>query len=506
MRSRLAPLAWSLLLHTLPVPAAAQPAGAQPAPPVDASAQATAAARAHFKTGIKLYQDQNYAGALAEFEAAYALKPGPGSLQNIALCQKGLFRYGEAADSLERLLTKHAADLSEAERSAAERAKAELEALVGAVRVEVTPPSATVTLDGRPFPLQEGGTSARLNVGEHLFAASAPGYARVSRTVSVASGQGEQRVALELVATAGFLDITATDPKHAIAVDGAPVAYGRYHGAVTPGDEHLVQIYDGATVLFEQRVKVELGKTLAVAPGTPGTAPTPNATSNGESAGAKPPEKKQLGWYGMGSISLLASSTPPFRFDLSEASSRAFGLGLRGGKRFKPAVAIEGLIGYSSLKVSGACDRHRGELAMPPIVCGTPEADALDVSYQVHSFRYGPALSLMTTDPRLRAIGGLGIGLVWHQLSCDGCSAGKQQKSSGTDAFFLMELGLGANLRHLVMALALQTIIDGTGGMVDGRNLGTEAAPIHETAYDKSGKALAYVGLELRLGMSEWAP
>lgn len=504
MRSRLAPLACMLLVHALDRTAwAAEPPAAAHA----STDSATEAARAHFKTGIKLYQDQNYAGALAEFEAAYALKPGPGSLQNVALCQKALFRYGEAADSLERLLTKHGAELTEAERSAAERAKAELEALVGAVRVEVTPPSATVTLDGRPFALQEGGTSARLNVGEHLFAATAPGYMRVSRTVSVASGQSEQPVVLELVATAGFLDVTASDPKHAIAVDGAPVAYGRYHGAVTPGDEHLVQIYDGATVLFEQRVKVELGKTLAIGAGTIGSAPPTSSAPSGASADAtKPAEKKPLGWYGMGSLSLLASSTPPFRFDLSDASSRAFGVGLRGGRRFKPAVAIEGLIAYSSLKVSGACDTRRGELATPPIVCGTPAADVLDVSYQVRSVRFGPVLSLMTTDPRLRAIGGLGLGLVWHQLSCDGCIEGKQQKSSGTDAFFLAELGIGANTRHLLMALALQTIIDGTAGMVPGRNLGTDAAPIHETAYEKSGRALAYVGLELRLGMSEWAP
>src|SRR6187401_2786883 len=63
----------------------------------NATAEATAEARRHFKLGIKLYQDTNYPGALAEFEAAYAQKPGPSSLQNVALCQKALFRYREAA-------------------------------------------------------------------------------------------------------------------------------------------------------------------------------------------------------------------------------------------------------------------------------------------------------------------------------------------------------------------------------------------------------------------------
>jgi len=501
MRSRLAALVCVLLVHALDAHAWGQPAPAT-GPSTDA---ATDAARAHFKTGIKLYQDQNYAGALAEFEAAYAQKPGPGSLQNVALCQKALFRYGEAADSLERLLTAHAAELSEAERSAAERAKTELAALVGGVRVDVSPATATVTLDGRPFPVPEGGTSARLNVGEHLFSAWAPGYTRASRTLTVASGQSELSVTLELVATAGFLDITAADPKHAIAVDGAPVAYGRYHGPVTPGDEHLVQIYEGKRVLVEQIVKVELGKTLAVGAPTLGAASTPTPSSQAQ--GATPAEKpKQLGWYGMGSFSLLATTTPPFRFDLSDASSRAFSVGLRAGRRFRPAVAVEGLVEYTSLKVSGACDTRRGELATPPIVCGTPEADALDVSYSVRSVRFAPVLALMTSDPHWRALGGLGLGLVWHELRCEGCIAGAEQKASGTDAFFLMELGVGANTHHVLLALALQTIIDGTAGMVPGRNLGTNTAPIRETAYDRSGRALTYVGVQLRLGMSEWAP
>ncbi|HWP05836.1 MAG TPA: hypothetical protein VNN72_08850 [Polyangiaceae bacterium] len=500
MRSRLAPFACVFLACALGSRAVwADPPVAAEAP----GATATDAARAHFKTGIKLYQDQNYAGALAEFEAAYALKPGPGSLQNVALCQKALFRYGEAADSLDRLLTRHGAELSPDERTAAETAKAELEALVGVVRVQVSPPTAAVTLDGRPFAVDPSGTTARLNVGEHLFAASAPGYTRITRTLTVASGQAQVNVLLELVATSGFLDITAADAKQGIAIDGTPVAYGRFHGPVTPGDEHLVQIYDGATVLLEERVKVELGKTFTVAPrGTPGV-PAGAASDKTANAAEKP---KQLGWYGMGSVSLLASTTPPFRFDLSDARSRAWGFGLRGGRRFKAPVAIAGLVEYTTLNVSGACDTRRGELAMPPIVCGTPEADALEVSYSVHSVRFGPVLELMTTDPRLRAIGGLGLGLVWHQLTCTGCIADTEQKSSGTDASFLMELGVSANTRHVLMALALRTLIDGTAGMIPSRNLGTDTVPVRETAYDKSGRALAYVGLELRLGMSEWAP
>lgn len=49
------------------------PTAASPSP-----SDATVEARRHFKLGIRLYQDTNYPGALAEFEAAYAAKPGAG--------------------------------------------------------------------------------------------------------------------------------------------------------------------------------------------------------------------------------------------------------------------------------------------------------------------------------------------------------------------------------------------------------------------------------------------
>ena len=72
----------------------------------------TLEARRHFKSGTKLYRDGNYGGALAEFEEAYRLKPGAGSLQNVALSQKGLFRYSEAAGTLEQLLAAHRQSLA----------------------------------------------------------------------------------------------------------------------------------------------------------------------------------------------------------------------------------------------------------------------------------------------------------------------------------------------------------------------------------------------------------
>ena len=66
----LAGIAALAVLPLLGVP----PRSAAAAPEAETAVEqdpATRAARRHFQSGIKLYRDANYSGALAEFEAAY---------------------------------------------------------------------------------------------------------------------------------------------------------------------------------------------------------------------------------------------------------------------------------------------------------------------------------------------------------------------------------------------------------------------------------------------------
>jgi len=497
MRSHSA-LAWLVLALAALVadPARAQ---AQTGPaPATAPSDATEAARAHFKTGMKLFSDQNFAGALAEFEAAYEIKPGPGSLQNVALCQKALFRYGEAADSLTLLLTRHDAELSDAERAAAKRARDELVALVGTVSLVIVPPTAEVTVDGRPLVGADRSGRVRLNVGEHTLAATAPGYSRVAKTIQVASGQSETSVDLTLAPTAGFIDVRSADESASIAIDGKPAAFGHIFAAVTPNEEHVIAIYKEGTTPFETRVTVKLGKTVIVngQPGAPSLTPS-EAQAAPSATGA--PGKRYLGWYGMGSLGLLTTGNTPFKFDLTDAKSSAFSIGVHGGYRLKPAVALDGLLEYEALRVRGACDEFANEQRSGQVLCG--DEDSTLVSYTIRSLRFGPTLELMTTDPRFRALGGLGVGAVWHQLSMG------DQRGKGVDPYLLLELGIGANTKHVIFVLALQTLVDGTGQMIKDRTLNNYAnVEVRENAFDRSGGALAWVGLNLRVGYSQWSP
>jgi tetratricopeptide (TPR) repeat protein len=59
--------------------------------PVPARADdAQKAAKLHFNAGVKLYKDDDFTGALAEFLKAFELKPHFAVLYNIANCQKNL--------------------------------------------------------------------------------------------------------------------------------------------------------------------------------------------------------------------------------------------------------------------------------------------------------------------------------------------------------------------------------------------------------------------------------
>jgi tetratricopeptide (TPR) repeat protein len=136
-----------------------------------------AAGVAHFKSGVGLFRDGNYAGALAEFEESYRLRPGASALQNIALCQRQLFRYAASIGSLEKMLKSYGGTLSADDKLAAETALRELRERVTKVTLQVTPKNAALLIDGKP--VEGNGDGVRrlvLDVGEHTVVASAPGF------------------------------------------------------------------------------------------------------------------------------------------------------------------------------------------------------------------------------------------------------------------------------------------------------------------------------------------
>jgi hypothetical protein len=171
--------------------------------PARAASGTPSEAKRHFDNGVRLAEDRNFSSALVEFEASYQRNPTAAALQNIAVCQKGLFRYAEAIATLERMTRDFSAQLSAADTQAADDAIAEMKALLGTIVIRTTPADARVTINEKPVSAEALAKPVSLAAGQYRVAAEAPGYARVERTVSVVSGQNDVPVDIALAPSAG---------------------------------------------------------------------------------------------------------------------------------------------------------------------------------------------------------------------------------------------------------------------------------------------------------------
>lgn len=463
----------------------ARPAFAQEPPPKpEAADSATLDARRHFKAGTKLYRDANYGGALAEFEEAYRLKPGAGSLQNVALSQKGLFRYAEAAATLEALLTRHGTELSDGERQALEAAVTELKGLVASVALRVTPETARVLLDGRQLAPSDWAAPLVVNVGEHTLSVDAPGYAAERRVLRIAGGQRDVPLVIELRCSAGFVDVTSNDPTANIAIDGVPKARRAYRGPVEPDSDHLLQVYREGVETFEQTFRVGVCKTLSIDAKLEGldAAPAADATDPEAPLPGAPPKRGTRGFFGLLSLDVLGLSKQPLAPHLSSPSSGGGvgALGLRAGYRLSAPVAFDLRLDVGALQAEGALEAATNKRR----------------DYSLTSIHFGPDLKLMTTGDKLRFVATVGAGVVHHRLAI---SREVADEVRGIDPYFSLELALGFNYRQFLGEIGLIALIDGSTGLQKGfsedenRNLTKDL-----------GTTLPMFGLGLRGGFSQW--
>jgi hypothetical protein len=437
--------------------------------------EAKALSRRHFESGIRLYEDRNFSGALAEFEAAYARFPSASALQNVALCQKQLYRYSEAKETLLRLLTTHGDDLATAERSTVREAIAELASLVGSVRLTVAPPTASVTLDGRTLSPVELGQPISLDVGEHRIVAEAEGFAPLVRAFRVSGGHVES-IALTLVEMTGLVEILAPDPQTAIAIDGRPVAFASFTGRLSPGS-HFVQIYREGFEPYEEQIDVVVGQKLRIV-GALGE-PTETQTADAKRTDPAAARRTLTGWYGHGTASVLAVRGHPPDFRADSDYDLGYDLGLRAGYRFSTRVATEALLASGTFVVQGKCTPQAGDSC----------EESRRTAYHLDTRRIGAALRVFSHGEGSRLYSVVGAGAVaqnFRRLALDG---------AGIDPFAMLELGLELNYKHSLWGVSFIGIFDGTKDIT--------ANGVHPF---ESSSGLQFLGLGVHVGWGEWSP
>src|ERR1700733_10767496 len=141
---------------------AAPPSTVRAAPPA-ANAAELATAKKLFETGLKLYREGSYREALAAFVRANSVSPRASIQRNIAQCQRDLKDFGAAYEAYQLLLTRYGATMNAPDKRAVQHAIEELAILTGTLRVTLTEPGATVSVDDHevgttpiPGPLRVG--------------------------------------------------------------------------------------------------------------------------------------------------------------------------------------------------------------------------------------------------------------------------------------------------------------------------------------------------------------
>jgi hypothetical protein len=203
-----------LALSLLGSVAAAQPA---PAPPASADKMD---AKALMASGLKLYGQKDYLGALAMFKEAYERFPSSKILLNIGTTLKALGRNVEAANTYQKFLD--AGDADEAKKPAVMKELAELDATLAVVEVKA-PAGTEIEFGSEPWHPAAELSRYRLDPGQVTLHARKDGFQAWEKALGLTAG-AVLTVNIDLAA----IPVPAAPASAAVPVDGGVRA------AVTP--------------------------------------------------------------------------------------------------------------------------------------------------------------------------------------------------------------------------------------------------------------------------------
>lgn len=204
----------AVLLLASPALAAAP---AAPADPVRTEA------RERYERGKRLYEEHDYAGALAEFVRAQQLIPSPVTLLNIGRVYAAMNRPVDAVEALDKVLASPG-NLKADQIEQATRTRDEQKRRVGRLAVTTNVP-AGIEVDGLPrgrTPLTE---PLKVAGGAHIITAVAAGYLPARKEVTIA-GETSADLSFELMpsdAKAAHLTVRTALPDAEVVVDGQVV-------------------------------------------------------------------------------------------------------------------------------------------------------------------------------------------------------------------------------------------------------------------------------------------
>lgn len=166
--------------------------------PMKAPAAKPADAKALFSSGEKKFKANDFAGALADFEAANTAKSDAATLRYIALAHDNLNHAKDAVAAYEKFIADPGAAKMKDEVAQAQKRVEAIKATPGTVHVVTVPEGASIVLDGASTPYEKTTpTDLTLPPGKHKLLVGAQDYENSSYDVDV-DYASKQEVKIEL--------------------------------------------------------------------------------------------------------------------------------------------------------------------------------------------------------------------------------------------------------------------------------------------------------------------
>lgn len=142
-----------------------------------------------FDHGVQLAREGDWAGAVAEFDSAYALSGNVEILFNLAAAHENANHYVEAADALAQYRSRASAVAVGRRAAELDAAAARIESRIGRIVVALDAPGLEVDIDGRAFTAEQARAGIRASAGERRVILRAPRFAPREQRVTVAGGE-----------------------------------------------------------------------------------------------------------------------------------------------------------------------------------------------------------------------------------------------------------------------------------------------------------------------------
>ncbi len=226
-------------------------------------------AAASYAAARLLFEDGDFAGALAKFRHAYALSKEPRLLWNMATCEKEQHHYSKAVRLIEAYLREGGAAMTATRRAEVETTRDALSAFVSPLEIRGITIAFTLYIDGEPTPYRRD-QPVTLDLGHHVLRIEAAGYEPYTSQVDAPGKQSVVvNVELKALAQTGRVRIESAEPNATILVDGHFVGTGHWEGPLSSGS-HRVTVTSPSGVRHQEDIEVSPGasRTLHVSHAT----------------------------------------------------------------------------------------------------------------------------------------------------------------------------------------------------------------------------------------------